>query len=159
MLFNVKRVAIVLLIMASSSCNNSKTTKNVEPEKEQVVDEFEKFLQEIEINQETLPNAMAEKGIKLVKNGICDDALDDTLHKMSKVYIDTLTINESVIASFKFKEACCQDYLADYEIVGDTMIVSLGLVSNDICACICWYRYRYETKSNNVKYIKFKDAP
>lgn len=159
MIFDITRIGFILLILTFASCNNSKTTENIESEEEHVVNELDKYMLEIKNNQNTFPKAMSEKGIKLIKDGRCDDALEDTLHTRSKVYIDTLKIDEKIIASFKFKEACCQDYLADYDIVGDTMIVSLGLVSEEVCSCICWYRYRLETKSKNVKHIKFNDAP
>ena len=158
MTFDLTRIGIILLILTFASCNNS-TPENVETKEEQVVDEFDKYMLEIKNNQIRLPKAMSEKGIKLVINGPCDDALEDTLHTRSKVYIDTLKIDENIIASFKFKAACCQDYLADYEIVEDTMIISLGLISEEVCSCICWYKYRFETKSKNVKHIRFNEAP
>ena len=158
MTLNLTRIGIILLIWTLASCKNS-TPENIESKEEQVVDEFDKYMLEIKNNQKTLPKAMSEKGIKLVINGPCDDALGDTLHARSKVYIDSVEIKENIIASFKFKEACCQDYLADYELVGDTMIVSLGLVSEEVCECICWYNYRFETKSKNVKHIRFNEAP
>lgn len=159
MTFYLKRIGIILLILTFASCNNSKTTEKVKPEEERVIDELDEYMLEIENNQNTLTKAMSEKGIKLIKNGPCDDALEDTLYTRSKVYIDTLEIKENIIVSFKFKEACCQNYLADYKIAGDTMIVSLGLVSEVVCSCICWYRYRFETKSKNVKHIRFNEAP
>lgn len=100
---------------------------------------------------------MKDKGFSLQINGDCDDALEDTLHERSVVYMDTQTVSStSKIIDFKYKEACCQEYLGDYQINNDTLTFELENVNDAVCSCICWYRYRLDLTNIQENYSEIK---
>lgn len=93
---------------------------------------------------------MVENDFVLKLNGECDDALEDTLHKRSIAYIDSSFYDKSTAKiEFKFKDACCQEFLGNYNIKKDTLIFEMEQVNDIVCSCICWYRYKLEI--NNIK--------
>lgn len=151
-------VLILLLFSILSSCSNNNQT--LESEFEVYEAEYQRYIQKIRENQKRLPKVMAEKGIELTYNGPCDDALGDTIHIRAKAYIDAIKIDDEIIVSFKFYDTCCQGYLADYCISADTMIIDLGLISEESCDCLCWYRYKYKVKYTETKinHIKINDV-
>ncbi len=118
-----------LIIVALFSCQDSSYKRKVEsPQVEK---------------KEFYQSKMIEKNFSLISNGPCDDALDDTLHERSIVYIDSKIMNDSsATIDFKFKDACCQEFLGDFEISKDSLIFELEQVNDVVCACICWYRYK-----------------
>jgi len=102
---------------------------------------------------------MEEKNFSLKNNGACDDALMDSLHERSKAYIESKTLTDSnLIVSFKFKEACCQEFLGDYEITNDTLVFQYEQVNDEVCSCMCWYRYKLTINEpkNNYKSLIIK---
>lgn len=103
---------------------------------------------------------MKEKNFRLDINGPCDDALDDTMHERSIAYFDPITPTDTnAIIEFKFKEACCQEFLGDYSIENDSFIFKFEKVNEEVCTCMCWYRYKLtvnEPKSN-YKGIKIEE--
>jgi hypothetical protein len=132
----------VLALMLLSSCDNGKENSSNEQEEFIEIDEYTQGIRE---NKKNLRKAMIEKRIKLTINGPCDDAIMDTIHERRIAYIDSISINKNIVVTFKFIEACCQEFLSDYTIHGDTMAIELGLVNEEVCSCLCWYRYRFET--------------
>ena len=138
-------------ITVFSACNFEKSRR--EP------NEFDDYIQHIRETRRAFRKAMNKKDIKLTRNGPCDDALGDTLHERSKVYIETVEISNNIVVTFRFIEACCLEFLADYKIHGDTMLIKLGLVNEEVCLSLCWYRYRFETKNDykDIKHIVIKD--
>ncbi len=101
-------------------------------------------------------NQMKVKNFQLEVNGPCDDALDDTLHERAKAYFDSKTMTDtSVVVEFKFIEACCQKFLGDYEIANDTLKFTFEQVNDEVCSCLCWYRYRLtiHESGRNIQYI------
>ena len=88
--------------------------------------------------------------LKLI--GDCDDALKDTIHKRYECYIESEIITDSaIIIDYKFKDACCKVFMGDYRCQNDTLIFEFEQVNEEVCACICWYRYRLHIK--NLKTI------
>jgi hypothetical protein len=86
---------------------------------------------------------MQEKNFRLTINGPCDDAFEDTIHERSVVYFDhKIMSEENATVEFKFIESCCQAFLGDYTIENDTLRLQLEQVNNEVCLCLCWYRYK-----------------
>lgn len=109
--------------------------------------------------KEAYLKSMVKKNFSLKNNGACDDALMDTLHERSKAYIESKTLTDSnLIVSFKFKEACCQEFLGDYEITNDTLVFQYEQVNDEVCSCMCWYRYKLTINEpkNNYKSLIIK---
>jgi hypothetical protein len=105
------------------------------------------------IKKESYLNKMKEKNFQLEINGPCDDALEDTIHERSVVYIDSKTLNnKNAIIEFKFIEACCMEFLGDYSIENDTLKFKLEQVNNLVCSCLCWYRYKLTVNEPKEKY-------
>lgn len=150
-------VYFLFVIFIFTACNNKKTNETV---KQTGTNDYDEYIQNIRKNKKIFQKAMFDKGIKLTVNGPCDDALMDTIHDKSKVYIDTVNIDNEITVTFRFIEACCQEFLVDYKIKKDTMLIDLSLTSEEICSCLCWYRYKYEVKYNDTKvnHIKISDA-
>lgn len=93
---------------------------------------------------------MKEKNFSFISNGPCDDALGDTLHHRSVPYIVAKDFNDSkATIEFKFKDACCQEFMGDYIITNGTLKFVLEQVNDETCSCICWYRYKLVI--NNIK--------
>jgi hypothetical protein len=102
-------------------------------------------------------NKMKEKNFQLEINGPCNDALEDTIHERFIAYIDSkvLTDNNTII-EFKFKEACCQEFLGDYSIENDTLKFIFEQVNEEVCSCICWYRYKLSINEPHGSYKDIK---
>ena len=97
---------------------------------------------------------MKIKDFSLRINGACDDAIEDTLHERSFVYIQS---ESNAIIEFKFIDACCQEFLGDYSINDDTLTFALEKVNETECTCLCWYRYKLNLSNiqENYSAIKF----
>lgn len=103
---------------------------------------------------------MKEKNFQLENNGPCDDALEDTIHERSVIYFDSKTLTDTnAIIEFKFIEACCQEFLGDYSIENDTLIFKFEQVNDEVCSCLCWYRYKLTINEpkGNYKDIKIEE--
>ena len=132
----------IIILLFFASCSKNKT----EPQKPS------EAVFEISKKRKFYEAKMKEKNFKLELTGDCDDALSDTLHERNVAYIVNKEISDSlVIIDFKFKEACCQEYLGDYSISNDTLIFKYEQVNEGVCACICWYKY-----SLLINHPKFK---
>ena len=94
---------------------------------------------------------MKEKNISFSIYEPCDEnAIYDTIHERGVAYIESKKINGShATIKFKFKDACCQEFLGDYKVENDTLKFEFEQVNEEMCACICWYRYKLEI--DNVK--------
>ena len=102
---------------------------------------------------------MVKKNISLSINGPCDDALEDTLHERYTAYIESQNISDSsIIVKFKFKDACCQEYLGDYTLKNDTLLFEFDQVNDEMCSCICWYRYllKIDKVKPHINHIEVK---
>ncbi len=93
---------------------------------------------------------MRKNYVTLNSRGRCEDALDDTLHERFVPYIESKRITDSTInIDYKLKEACCMEFLGDYQITNDTLKFEFEHVNGTVCSCICWYKYKLEIK--NIK--------
>ena len=103
---------------------------------------------------------MKEKNFLLEINGPCDDALEDTIHERSIAYFDSKTLTDTnAIIEFKFIDACCQEFLGDYSIEDDTLKFMFEQVNDEMCSCLCWYRYKLTINEprKNYKEIKIEE--
>lgn len=103
---------------------------------------------------------MKEKNFLLEINGPCDDALEDTIHERSIAYFDSKTLTDTnAIIEFKFIDACCQEFLGDYSIEDDTLKFKFEQVNDEMCSCLCWYRYKLTINEpkKNYKEIKIEE--
>lgn len=133
-------IACTLLL----SCQDTKPDNN----KHEQEDIYDDTVSEKKSYYQTI---MHKKTFSLEKNGPCDDALDDTLHKRYIAYIDsTITTSSKTEIEFRFKDACCQEFLGDYNIKEDTLLFEFEHVNNEVCSCICWYRYKLVIR--NIKH-------
>lgn len=100
---------------------------------------------------------MKKKKFQLKINGPCDDALEDKIHQRSTAYFDSKTLNDkNAIIEFKFIDACCKEFLGDYKIENDTLKFKFEQVNDEVCRCLCWYRYKLtinEPKENYKEII------
>lgn len=125
---------IALFCFACTSCSESSVQENESYELEK--DQTKKAYYE---------SQMKHKGFSLELNGDCDDALEDTLHERRLAYVDTQIVEKSGrVVEFRFKEACCQEFLGDYTVNNDTLKFELEQVNDGMCSCICWYRYKLD---------------
>lgn len=96
---------------------------------------------------------MKEKNFQLKNNGPCDDALRDSILERSIAYIDSQTLSDTnAIIEFKFIEACCQEFLGDYTIENDTIKFKFEQVNDEVCSCLCWYRYKLNINEPKENY-------
>lgn len=101
-------------------------------------------------------NKMEAKNFQFKLNGSCDDALEDTIHDRLTAYIDVQTKTDSnTIIEFKFIDACCQVFMGDYFIQNDSLTFKFEQVNDEVCSCLCWYRYQLTINepSSSYKYI------
>lgn len=140
--------SFIIGLIISSCTNNKKVDKNKNSIKKALT------------KKEFYLSKMKEKNFKLDINGPCDDALDDTIHERSIVYFDSKTLTDTnAIIKFKFIEACCQEFLGDYSIKNDSFIFKFENVNDEVCTCLCWYRYKLTINEpkRNYKGIKIEE--
>ena len=119
----IKSIFILMTMIFVTSCNERNSTRNEKSEEWVVVDNEEKT--------SAYKKIMEEKDFSFKRNGRCDDALEDTLHKRNEVYIENQMISDSLITvDFKFKDACCQKFLGDYKILNNKMIFEFEQVNS-----------------------------
>ncbi|WP_370477071.1 hypothetical protein [Tamlana flava] len=100
---------------------------------------------------------MRIKQYQLLSNGPCDDALEDTLYTRNVPIIESSTLTDSkAIVEFKFKEACCQEFMGHYTIKNDTLIFTYEQVNEEVCECICWYRYKLMLNTGKKEFKTIK---
>jgi hypothetical protein len=120
---------LVFFLVFLSACNSAQTDEKQEIQPETKV--------------EIYYQKMKEKNFQLVSNGPCEDALQDTTHERNKVYVTSeIRTDSSAIIAFEFIESCCQSFLGDYTIYNDTLTFSFEQVNDEVCSCLCWYRYK-----------------
>jgi hypothetical protein len=119
---------------------------------EQVVVESENE-NEVFSKKDYYEKQMKIKDFSLRINGACDDAIEDTLHERSVIYIDS---ESDAIIEFKFIGTCCQEFLGDYSIKNDTLIFALENVNHIECTCLCWYRYKLNLSNIQENYSSIK---
>lgn len=143
----MNRIILTLIIgLLIVSCTNSK-----QGDKNTNTDTIELTKREFYLNK------MKEKNFQLEINGPCDDALEDTIHERSIAYFDSKNVTEKyVIIEFKFIDACCQEFLGDYSIENDTLKFKFEQVNDEICTCLCWYRYKLTINEPNRNYKDIK---
>lgn len=143
----MNRIILTLIIgLLIVSCTNSK-----QGDKNTNTDTIELTKREFYLNK------MKEKNFQLEINGPCDDALEDTIHERSIAYFDSKNVTEKyVIIEFKFIDACCQEFLGDYSIENDTLKFKFEQVNDEVCTCLCWYRYKLTINEPNRNYKDIK---
>ena len=91
---------------------------------------------------------MDEKSFSLADTAPCDDAFEDTAHEWGEIYMDSALLTDSTATvEFKFKDACCQVFMGDYEVQDGILRFGLEQVNDVTCSCVCWYRYRLEVNA------------
>lgn len=102
-------------------------------------------------------NKMKEKKFLLEKNGPCEDLLEDNNYKLYSVYFDSKTFSDTnAIVEFKFAAACCQEFLGDYLIENDTLKFKFEQVNDELCGCLCWYKFKLTINEPKIKYKDIK---
>ena len=132
-------IAFVIIGILMFSCTNRNDGKN---------------------KKEIYLSKMEEKNFQLKKNGFCDDVLGDTMYERSVAYFDSKNLTDKkAIIEFKFIDACCQEFLGDYSIVNDTLSFKYEKVNEEVCGCLCWYRYKLiiNESKENYKGIKIEE--
>ena len=74
-------------------------------------------------------------------------------------YIEKQIIsNSNIKVDFKFKAGCCQEFGGDYTISNDTLNFIYEQVNDDLCGCLCWYKYKLQINEpkTQVKAIKLR---
>ena len=103
---------------------------------------------------------MKEKNFQFERTGPCEDALDTiegTIHERDTTYFDSKVITDSnAVVEFRFIQACCQEFLGDYVIKNDTLIFKYENVNNEMCSCVCWYRYKLTINELKEKFSNIK---
>jgi hypothetical protein len=94
---------------------------------------------------------MKSKNYSISMNAPCGDALGDKTTKRR----ECITLKEDIskhdaIIHFKFKAACCQEFMGDYSINNNVLTFTLEQVNDVACSCICWYHY--ELKINELDF-------
>jgi hypothetical protein len=140
----MKNIILIVLIFLIASCfNNEQKQKNISNSKKATLTKEEFYL-----------SKMKEKNFQLTVKGACEDALDDTTHKLKIVYYESKIFTDSnLIVEFKFKDACCQKFLGDYTIDDKIVKFRLEQINNEMCDCLCWYRYNLTINKVNHNYI------
>lgn len=124
-------ISIVIAGLFVVSCTNQPEKSTDEKENSEIS------------KQEFYQIKMTEKNFQFEINGPCDDALEDTIHERSVAYFDSKTLTDSnAVIEFKFKDACCQVFLGNYTIENDTLIFRFEQINEEVCSCLCWYRYK-----------------
>lgn len=115
-----------------NSCNKQEKISQIKPENKK-----EKYLKIIK-----------DKKISFNAIGDCEDALEDTTHEDDVAYIESKKLNKnSLQVNFKVKSVCCQEYLGDYKIKNDTLFFEFEQVNDEVCSCICWYKFELKIDS------------
>lgn len=131
----------LLFFIILLSCTNKNNNTNVN-KSELTIKEF-------------YQSKMDEKNFQLENNGPCDNASDDSVHIRSFAYFDTKKYTKSTaVAEFKFLDACCQEFLGDYQIKNDTLTFYFEKVNDKFCSCQCWYRYKLTINEPREKYTE-----
>lgn len=129
-----KFVIYVLFLSFVFSCVEGGNQQEVKKEliKDDFISLYDKYLR-----------IMKEKEFSLEINGPCDDALEDEEHQSAIGYVETInTSDSSLVIEFKFKNACCQEFLGDYVCMNDTLFFEYEQINDVMCSCMCWYRYK-----------------
>lgn len=101
---------------------------------------------------------MKSKNYSIYMNAPCRDALEEKKYKRRECVILKKEITEKeAIIHFKFKAACCQEFLGDYKIKNNELIFKIDKVNDVVCSCICWYHYELKINEldTEIKKIKF----
>lgn len=141
-------LSIIVGLLVSSCSNNKSEKRNTDNDNSELT------------RKEFYLNKMKEKNFQLEINGPCDDALEDTIHDRSVAYFDSKTLTDkNATIEFKFIDACCQEFLGDYSIENDTLIFKFEQVNDEMCSCLCWYRYKLTINEpkENYKGIKIEE--
>jgi hypothetical protein len=100
---------------------------------------------------------MDRKNFRMEVNGPCDDALEDTIHEWYVPYYDSQTISDSMaVIEFRFISECCQEFMGDYEIFNDTLVYAYEQVNDEVCCCVCWYRYKLTISVSDRKFSEIR---
>lgn len=108
-----------------------------------------------------IENYYQYKHIQLIQEDECDE--DENVYEMpiQEAIIESKIIEgKSLSAVFSFAGNCCSDYRGDYTISDQTITFSMILLNDDVCDCLCVYRYELQIKDlpdqvNNLE-IKFQ---
>lgn len=119
----------------------------------------------VNVLYEKYQRIMKEKNFSLKINGPCDDALIDEDHVRGVGYVEKFEkVDSSLVLEFKIKDACCKEFLGDYNYVNDTLFFYYEQINDIVCGCMCWYRYKLVLNDFNekvdsviIKPLRFKD--
>jgi hypothetical protein len=69
-------------------------------------------------------------------------------------------IGDSLNVKFRFVNDCCANYIGDYDVYGDTLVISFKNNSLGLCDCYCNYYYRFSKPQNGKKpnYLKINNT-
>jgi len=138
----------IFIICILFSCNEKENSQN----NKKAITENNKLTK-----REYYQSKMNTKNFSMTQNGPCNDALEDTLHERYIAYIESKNISDSkTIIEFKFKDACCQEFLGDYLVINDTLKFKFEQVNEEMCSCICWYRYKLELNNINERFSEIE---
>ncbi len=180
-------IITVILPSCSSSDNNSVSEKkwNISHETEETEEELSLFVEDnnsvsVNENKENKDDAedliieeenselkrgyylskMRKKDFSLIINGPCDDAIEDTLHESYIGYVDSSFVTDNnATFYFKIKAACCQEFLGDYNVKNDTLKFEFEQVNNEVCSCLCWYKYKLSINNIDQKFKTIQISP
>lgn len=136
-------LSILILCIIYSCANNSNSVKK------------NKKIEQLITKEDSLKfkykNIMKKKEFSLVLAKPCEDALTDTIYKDYECVVDLVKhSNDSLNVNSFFKAACCQEFMGDYQLMDSILYFTLENVNDEVCTCICWYKY--SVKFKNVCY-------
>jgi hypothetical protein len=158
--FNLKCL-IVLLLIITQACNNSRNSsethnsiKNVEDSSEQTIleNENDKYFEELELRMDSLRQnfkiSMQKKAYNFTCFKQCDENVtgSNIINKYGRKKLYDIMKNiqrDSISIKFSFIDACCQEFIGNVEKKGDTLKLSYEDISGERCDCYCAYNYEY----------------
>lgn len=146
----IRNILVALLVLIFFNCNHSLEKVN-HPDTDGLGNVEPELIEETLINPKAkyYLNLMQTKNYSISMNAPCEDALSDNTVKRNECLILKETYeNNTATINFKFKAACCQEFMGDYIIKNNKIIFNMEQVNDIVCGCICWYHY--ELKINNL---------
>ena len=152
---NIYYLIITALLFISCESNDAKKAIS-EAQNQDTVSKDNIVEKDTLTKEEVYCEIMKTKNISLYLIGDCEDALDDSTHEHYTAYIDNEIITDSSITvDFKFISVCCMEFLGDYFIQNDTLFFEYEQVNDEMCACLCWYRFKLKIENIKTKFDKY----
>jgi hypothetical protein len=81
------------------------------------------------------------------------------IHERLTAHVDAPKKTDSnATIEFKYIDACCQVFMGNYFIQNDSLIIRLEQVNNEVCCCLCLYRYKLTFNEPTSSYKPTKTA-